>query len=109
MDKRTIVLNVAAVNMFEEISGLSMQIGEDRYNILLNSNAADAVQTEAFLHECRHIWHRDFDRTDTADQIEAERHTHEDMLETWDKLNAGGKREALAYMRGLLSRPEYVG
>lgn len=46
----------------------------DNYIIFVNSEKTADERAAAFLHECLHIYHRDFDSTETADQIEHTRH-----------------------------------
>lgn len=60
---------------------------DDSYIMALNGNYGEHRQLLTFLHECLHIWHKDFTSGRGAQEIEAER--HRELVELLEELTTG--------------------
>ena len=62
------------VDMPTSVRGMTVENADGSYTLLLNARLSQAGQLRALKHEQAHLRHGDFERDDSADQIEAERH-----------------------------------
>ena len=69
-------LSIVTAHLPEGIEGITSPDGHDNYTIMINADLSDNKQAEAFLHECLHIWNRDFERTETESVGQIEARTH---------------------------------
>ena len=58
----------------KSIRGLLLQIDTDDYVIMLNRDLSEQDKESAFLHECLHIYHNDFEGMCLVDELEEDRH-----------------------------------
>lgn len=72
---RQITITTKAEALPQTINGVLQQTGNDNYIIYLNSTKTDDERAAAFLHECLHIYHNDFDSNNAAGNIEQARHS----------------------------------
>ena len=60
--------------MPESINGVLVDQENDNFLILINSCLSDQDKISAFLHECMHIYRKDFECDEMVDQFEIDRH-----------------------------------
>lgn len=65
------------VDMPTAVRGMTVENADGSYTLLLNARLSQAGQMRALAHEQAHLRHGDFERDDSADKIEAERHKKE--------------------------------
>jgi len=65
---------IHVVDMPTTIPAMTVKNRDGSYTILINARLSQAGQLRALKHEQAHLRNRDFERDDSADKIEAERH-----------------------------------
>lgn len=65
-------LKVCKVKLPDTVNGCISK-ADNCYTILINEKCSSGEQEQAFIHECLHIWHGDFEKSDVQG-IEAEAH-----------------------------------
>lgn len=65
------------IDMPTTIPAMTVENRDGSYTILINARLSQAGQMRALKHEQAHLRNRDFEREDSADKIEAERHKKE--------------------------------
>lgn len=80
--KRNVQLTICRDALPPGIHGIITTTGTDNYIIVTNQQETESQQAAAFLHECLHLFHDDLNGSDSADEIEAARHSAiTDLLE----------------------------
>ena len=73
---RHINLSIVTAHLPEGADGIVTLDRNNNYMIIVNADLPEDKQTKAFLHECLHIWNRDFERTETESVGQIEARTH---------------------------------
>ena len=71
--EKALQIQIKTAELPQTIHGLTTQQA-GAYTIYINEDRTQDEQAAAFLHECLHIYHDDFNSTRTAGEIEEERH-----------------------------------
>lgn len=71
--EKTLQIQIKTAELPQTVHGLTTQQA-GAYTIYINEDQTQDEQAAAFLHECLHIYHDDFNSTRTAGELEEERH-----------------------------------
>lgn len=71
--EKTLQIQIKTAKLPQTVHGLTTQQA-GAYTIYINEDQTQDEQAAAFLHECLHIYHDDFNNTRTAGELEEERH-----------------------------------
>ena len=74
MEEREIRIRIIKRDLPEAIQGVCKDNGGGSYIVWINQDLDEKGQAEAFIHEALHIYHNDFDKGLTSDEIEKRSH-----------------------------------
>lgn len=91
---RLINIQLSEEPLPDDIHGATMEIKENSYLILLNSNSPTPRKTAAFLHEMLHIYRDDYKSTESSAKLETRHHAELlEVLETLQDEKEGNNKE----------------
>lgn len=73
-------IKVVEVFLPEDVHGMLQQLAPDSYRVFINRNMPEDEKTSTFIHEVLHIWHGDFDREISVNELESLRHLEASTL-----------------------------